>query len=178
MVVQDLPVQQDLTTLPGDSMVAQIKARLAAIEVTYPPTPKAFSEGPVTLPEDLLPVWVNFATGGTYEIVEDDGSSRLVIIKRNFLARLYVANVQAGVDGEAELKTEQHIEPASKLFLARPFLSVANFGPLSHVFSAKSLGDGGIQVMPYGPKPAVPFLGTEHRIEVIYQIRVSYASGN
>lgn len=152
--------------------IAEVKDRLALIEAggvdsdNIPVTgitnvKRAYAQGPASLPESDLPLFVNF-TGPTLEFTNIGGY--FVREKRQFNCRLYVAPIQSGVDGEAERKVEPFIEAGMRQFLSYKSLGDGNPDDLIEgVFAFEYLGDSGVTVLRYADSP---FLGVEFRVAV------------
>lgn len=152
--------------------IADIKNRLALIEgggVDSDNNPvtgidgvkRAYAQGPASLPESDMPVFVNF-TGPTLEFTKIGWY--FLREKRQFNCRLYVSPIQGGIDGEAERKVEPFIEAGMRQFLAH--LSFGDGNPddlIEEVFVFDYLGDSGVATFAYA---GAQYLGVEFRVAV------------
>ncbi len=134
--------------------ISAIKTRLVEIQESIDGITRAYDNGPASLPETDLPLFVNFAGGQNLE----PGSGDTIHEARDFLMRLYVSNAQSGLDGEAEAEVEQYIAPVYSAFDQEMLLSAIPF-----VRDAVIVSDGGVVVLPYA---GVQFLGIEFRLRV------------
>lgn len=150
--------------------IAAVKERLALIQAggvdseDQPVTGianvvRAYAQGPASLPESDLPAFVNF-TGPTLAMQSIGGA--FYREKRQINCRLYVAPVQAGVDGEAERKVEPFIESGMRCFLQHTSLGDGNPADLIEgILTFTYLGDTGVTVLRYAGQD---YLGVEFRV--------------
>lgn len=133
---------------------------------------RAYAQAPAKLPDADMPLFMNF-TGATMEFVSLGGD--FYREKRMFLARLYVARAQQGIDGEAERKVEPFLPLGMQQFLAHPSLGTGNEDELIAGISAlEYLGDGGVQMLLYQQEQ---FIGIEFRLAitaVVEAVRADY----
>ena len=134
--------------------ISSIKTRLAEIQESVDGISRAYAQGPSSLPETDLPLFVNFAGPSAREAGDGD----TIYESRDFLMRLYVVPAQSGLDGEAESQVEEYISSIYSAFDAEQLLAAVPF-----VINAVIVSDGGVVVMPYA---GVQFLGIEFRLRV------------
>lgn len=132
---------------------------------------RAYAQAPSQIPDADMPLFMNFA-GATMEFVSLGGD--LYREKRVFLARLYVARAQQGIDGEAEAKVEPFFPLAQQQFLSHSSLGTGNEDELiSGISALEYLGDGGTQILVYQQEQ---FIGIEFRLAVTEIVEVPRAA--
>lgn len=163
--------------------IAAVKDQLALIEAGRPfvnPVPavvgiagvkRAYAHAPSQIPDADFPLFVNYA-GATMEFVSLGGDYYRE--KRVFLARLYVARAQQGIDGEAEAKVEPFFELGQQQFLAHSSLGTGNEDDLiPGISSLEYMGDGGTQILVYQQEQ---FIGIEFRLAVTAIVEATRAA--
>lgn len=147
--------------------VETIKARLAEIQGQIPGVRRAYMHGPAALPAGDLPCFVNFTGAATHDWArlgaERDWETR------QYLMRLYIREVQSGIDGEAEARCEPFFARVRDAFAARPGLD-----GLSNVQIATLAGDSGLAVLSYAGQE---YAGIEFRLQVVMIVPRGYESG-
>lgn len=152
--------------------IADIKARLAAIEKTITGVKRAYANGPASLPDTDFPVFVNFTGAASQTPYSGDGLVRRV---REYLLRLYVAPAQTGLDGAIETKTAGLIEPVYAAFGAHPVLGHSAALPaLAGVASARLTADSGPARLAYAN---TDYIGVEFRLSVTTFEAAEFAAG-
>lgn len=134
--------------------ISAVKTRLVEIQEAIEGISRAYTQGPASLPETDLPLFVNFSGG---QILEPGAGDELYE-SRDFLMRLYVCATQSGLDGEAEAQVEAYIQPVYAAFDQEMLLAAVPF-----VRDAVIVSDNGVVVLPYA---GVSFLGIEFRLRV------------
>jgi len=152
--------------------IAAVKERLALIEAggedsQHQPVTgianvkKAYANGPASLPDADLPLFVNFV-GPTRQVLNIGGM--FFRESRIFNCRLYVTPVQSGIDGEAEGRVEPFLDSGMQQFMAHQALGDGEPADLIEgIFKIEYTGDSGIQVMRYA---GTDYLGVEFRVAV------------
>lgn len=144
--------------------ITAVKTRLSEIQAAITGVKRAYLNAPLSIPESDLPLFINY-TGqaqNDYELYGDGEINEA----REFIMRLYVAPIQAGISGEAEAKVEPFFPLVYAAFGARPGLSSATTGhtsPLAGIKFAFIMADGGVSVLQFAGES---FIGAEFRIRV------------
>jgi hypothetical protein len=147
----------------------QVRERLAEIQRTVTGVKRAYAWAPQSLPDSDLPLFCTFTGPATVTMLAET----LLEETRTWLMRLYVKNVQAGVDGEAEKAVDEFLLSVRAAFLAHPLLGNGNKdSTLAFVERAAWMGDNGIQVLTYAGQP---YLGAEFRLNLVTIIPVTIA---
>lgn len=145
--------------------VGTVKTRLATLQALVAGVGRAYVSAPNSLPPGDLPAFVNFTAGAQYDLIV--GGATTNTETRQYLMRLYVAPVAAGLPGEVEGRCDALFTAVRDYFTARPSL-----GGLTGVQNAVLTGDGGVQVFPYA---GVDYIGIEFKLNVTEYINIVYA---
>jgi len=144
--------------------VETVKTALATLQAQITGVTIAYAAAPASLGADL-PAFVNFA-GAATEDWAALGSESVILERREYRMRLYVAPVQEGIPGEAEARCTPFFRRVFDYFAARPSL-----GGVVTVQRARIAGDGGVQQLVFND----PFVGIEFRLQVEEYVPVEYA---
>ncbi len=147
----------------------QVRERLAEIQRTVTGVKRAYAWAPQALPDGDLPLFCTFTGPATVALL----SETLLEETRTWLMRLYVKNVQAGIDGEAEKMVDEFLLSVRDAFLSHPLLGNGVLdAALPFVKRAAWMGDNGIQVLTYAGQP---YLGAEFRLNLIAIVTATLA---
>jgi len=138
--------------------------------ITHLPTGKTVRsnpQAPFSLAETDLPTWISFTGPGTYPDPPDRVDNTLAHETRDFTAALYVCVAEAGIDGEAERKTEPYLDAVRKLIQQHAIFannSLAETVP--GILRTYPLRDDGLVQLRYGQSSTL-YLGLRFVIRVI-----------
>lgn len=144
--------------------VAQVKQRLADLEIQISGVNSAHVQAPRSLVEVNLPAFVNRVGEATFD--QTTFGEQITLVRRLYRLELYVTEYTLGIEGEAEERVEPFAESVSTFFMDRVGLELA--GNDAIVYQAVLESDTGVSM-------GIPYPGTDGKLfaGILYNLRVS-----
>lgn len=149
-----------------------IQTNLATLFAGVSGVRKAYVAAPMSLQVIDLPALIFLAGAATPTGLE---TPKWMEVRRDYVARIYIAAIQAGETGEAEIDVIPWINAITKIILAHPSLGTGTSGSLiPYVVKMKYLGDSGLALLP--TYSGDQYLGVEFRLQLEYKIPYTFGS--
>lgn len=138
---------------------------------------RANAQAPMSLADSDLPTFILFTGPARYPSPPDQSMNRLAMETRDYIAALFVAYGQAGIDGEAERKVEPYVDYVRDQIQKHLLFYDGNQAHIvPGIMRAYLTGDDGIVTLRYGTGAPQNYVGLRYTIRVEGRNIVTYGN--